>query len=400
MASPLARPATRLPGFDDELARTEADIAGVLRRLEAHPRDLEQRLRLAYRLFHRASLTGRMEHFTAAEATVCEILDDFGPKEDLCLLKANLDLRFHRLPQARLDLEMCPLLPGRFEGRVLLADLDFQEGHYEAARRELEQLIDENRTWDNLARLAHWHSKLGDPVEADRLWVAAEDELTAKQMRAFAWLELQRGLLAFMHGDYRRTRQHYDRAEEAYPGHWHTDEHVAELMAAEGELAGAAALLRQVIVRVGKPELEQALGEMYLLAHQPEEAAACFDRALRTYLESAQRGEVHYFHHLVDFYTDAQENIAEAVAWARRDIELRSNFSTQAAMAWALYRNHQLNDAMGYIRQALASGVRDARIFSVAATLFAAAGERSESQNYAMAAVQINPKYRNFHMHH
>src|SRR5580704_5314172 len=98
MASPLARPATRLPGFDDELARTEADIAGVLRRLEAHPRDLEQRLRLAYRLFHRASLTGRMEHFTAAEATACQILDDFGAKEDLCLLKANLDLRFHRLP--------------------------------------------------------------------------------------------------------------------------------------------------------------------------------------------------------------------------------------------------------------------------------------------------------------
>jgi len=400
MASQTTLETTQLPGYDDELSRTEADIAVVEGRLHAHPGDLEQRLRLAYRQFHRASLTGRMEHFAAVEATVGKMLEEVGPKEDLCLLKANLDLRFHRLAQARCDLEMCPKLPRRFEGRVLLTDVDFQEGRYEAARSELERLIAENRTWDNLARLAHWQSKFGDAVEADALYAEAEDELTAKQMRAYAWLELQRGVLAFMHGNYPRAWQHYARAEQAYPGHWHTDEHVAELMAAEGRLEEAVAAFQTIIARVPKPELQQALGEVYLLAGRQKEADPCFDAALRTYLESAQRGEVHYFHHLVDFYSDAREDAAEAVRWARKDIELRVNFSTQSTLAWALYRNHQLSEALDYIRQALASGVRDAGIYSIAATLFAAAGESSESERYATATLQANPKYGHFHLHH
>jgi tetratricopeptide (TPR) repeat protein len=400
MASQTAAPAENLTGYAQELTRAESDIAGLESWRQSHPGDLERRVRLAYRLFHRASLTGLMAHFDAVDAAIRETLNDFGPREDVCLLRANLDFRFHRLAEVRQDLQMCPLLPGRFEGRVLLADLDFQEGRYDAARQELEQLIAEDRTWDNLARLAHWKSKLGDVAEADQLYEEAEDDLTAKQMRSYAWLELQRGVLALTHGRLAEARKHYQRAEDAYPGHWHTDEHFAELLAAEGRLDEAAVLFQEVIARCPKPELQQALGELYLFAGRPEAAQPWFDSALAAYLESVERGGVHYFHHLADFYADAREDPAEAVRWAQKDIEMRSNFFTQAAMAWAFYRNGLLPEAMEYIRLALSSGVRDAGIFTTAATLFDAAGETAQSQRLAEAALQINPRPQNFHMHH
>ena len=400
MASQTTQCAPRLAGYAEELARAEMDIAQLESLLERHPGDLEKRVRLAYRLFHRASLTGSMAQFETVETAILEAIHQFGPKEDLCLLKANLDFRFHRLAEVRRDLQMSPLLPGRFEGRVLLADLDFQEGRYEAARLGLERLIEENRTWDNLARLAHWKSKLGETAEADQLYAEAEDELTAKQMRSYAWLELQRGVLALTHGRYAEAWTHYRRADEAYPGHWHTDEHFAELLAAEGRFDEAAALFQKVIARAPKPELQQALGELYLFAGRPLEAPPWLDAALAAYLESVRGGGVHYFHHLADFYADARVEPAEAVRWARKDIQMRSNFSTQAALAWALYRNGQLSEALPYIRLALSSGVRDAGIFSTAATLFEAASETAESQRYAHAALQINPKHHNFHMHH
>jgi tetratricopeptide (TPR) repeat protein len=394
----LRRP--QLPGYAEELSSAGLDIAGLESRRLSDPSNLEKRVRLAYRLFHRASLTGNMAHFEAVEAAVGETIDEFGPKEDLCLLKANLDFRFHRLGAVRRDLQMCPLLAGRFEGRVLLADLDFQEGRYETARLAFEQLIAENRTWDNLARLAHWKSKLGDIDEADQLYEEAEDDLTAKQMRSYAWLELQRGILALTHGRYDDAWMHYRRADAAYPGHWHTDEHFAELMAAEGRFDEAARLFQEVIARAPKPELQQALGELYVLSGRAQEAQPWFDRASATYLESVQRGGVHYFHHLADFYTHAREEPAEAVRWAREDLQMRSNFSTQAAMAWALYRNAQLSEAVEYISLALSSGVRDAQIFSTAATLFQAAGKAAESEHYAQTALRINPKHQNFHVHH
>lgn len=400
MASQTVVRAPQLPGYAQELTRTESDIAELESRRRSHPGDLEKRVRLAYRLFHRASLTGSIAHFEAVDAAIREALDEFGPKEDVCLLKANLDFRFHRLAEVRQDLHMCPLLSGRFEGRVVLADLDFQQGRYGAAKLELERLIAENRTWDNLARLAYWKSKLGDVAEADQLYEEAEDDLTAKQMRSYAWVELQRGVLALTHGRYVDARRHYQRAHDAYPGHWHTDEHFAELMAAEGKFDEAVALFREVIARCPKPELQQALGELYLFSGRPEAAQPWFDSALATYLESVERGGVHYFHHLADFYTDARLEPAEAVRFARKDIEMRSNFSTQTALAWALYRSDQLAEATEYICLALSSGVQDAGIFSTAATLFEAAGDTAESQRYAQAALQINPMHQNFHMHH
>jgi tetratricopeptide (TPR) repeat protein len=400
VVSQTVLPSPQLAGYAEELARAELDIAELQSRLERHPRDLEKRVRLAYRLFHRASLTGSMSQFEALEAAILETILEFGPKEDLCLLKANLDFRFHRLTEVRRDLQMCPLLVTRFEGRVLVADLEFQEGRYEAARLGFERLIEENRTWDNLARLAHWKSKLGEIAEADQLYEEAEDDLTAKQMRSYAWLELQRGVLALTHGNYADAWMHYRRADQSYPNHWHTDEHFAELLAAEGRFEEAEALFQKVIARAPKPELQQALGELYLFTGRAQEAQPWLDRALAAYLESVRRGGVHYFHHLADFYADAREHPAEAVRWAQKDIEMRSNFSTQAAMAWALYRDGQLSRALEYIRLALSSGVRDAGIFSTAATLFEAAGETAESQRYAQAALRINPKHCNFHMHH
>ena len=342
--------ATQLGGYTEELARAEIDIAKLESRRQRHAGDLEKRVRLAYRLFHRASLTGSMAQCEAVEAAILETIREFGPKEDLCLLKANLDFRFHRLADVRRDLQMCPLLAGRLEGRVLLADLDFQEGRYEAARLGFERLIEEDRTWDNLARLAHWKSKLGDIAEADQLYEEAEDNLTAKQMRSYAWLKLQRGVLAFTHGRYADAWMHYRRADEAYPSHWHTGEHFAELLAAEGRFEEAEALFQKVIACAPKPELQQALGELYLFTGRPQEAQRWLDSALATYLESVRRGGVHYFHHLADFYADARDEPSEAVRWARKDVEMRSNFSTQAAMAWALYRDGQLSEALEYIR--------------------------------------------------
>jgi tetratricopeptide (TPR) repeat protein len=395
-----ALPTTQLPGYLEELSTAELDIASLQSRRQTHPRDLEKRVRLAYRLFHRASLTGILADFEAVDLALREAIEDFGPKEDLCLLKANLDFRFHRLADVRHDLQMCPLLPGRFEGRALLADLDFQEGRYEAARVELERLISENRTWDNLARLAYWKGKLGDAGEADALYEEAEDDLTAKQMRSYAWLELQRGVLAITHGRYADAREHYQRADAAYPGHWHTDEHFAELLASEGRFEEAAALFQNVIARAPKPELQQALGELYVFSGQPDKAEPWFAKALATYLESVERGGVHYFHHLADFYADAGQEPAEAVRFARMDLEMRSNFSTQAALAWALYRNGEVSEAIAYINLALSSGMRDAGIFSTAATVFDAAGDVAAGRRCAEAALQINSKHRNFHMHH
>ena len=112
-----------------------------------------------------------------------------------------------------------------------------------------------------------------------------------------------------------------------------------------------------------------------------------------------QRGDVHYFHHLADFYADVRENGAEAVRWARKDLALRQNFSTQAALAWGLYRDGQFTMALDAMQKALSSGVRDAELFFQAAMIHLAVGRNDEGKEFLQKAAEINPHYQDFHIH-
>jgi len=385
--------------YEREIEQIDLDIARLRVTVASRPSDVESRVRLVYRLYHRVSLSGDLTGCREVEAAADEAMEQHGPQEDLCLLKANLDFKLHRLVKARSDLEMSTALPGRFEGRTLLAEIDFQEGRYERARVTLEGLIAENRTWDNLARLAYWWSKMGDMDAADRLYVEAADELTAKEMRSYAWVELQRGVLDLARGRYEDAAVHYARANRAYSGYWHVEEHVAELLAAQGLFEEASARYEELLTGVAKPELQQTLGELYLLMGEAERASPWLDRALENYLESARCGDVHYYHHLTDFYADVREDVAEALRWARLDWEMRPNYATQAALAWALYRGGQVPEAARMIKQALESGVRESGLFVQAAGIFGAAGSAGESKRYLDLAAEMNPGYQNFHVH-
>jgi tetratricopeptide (TPR) repeat protein len=108
---------------------------------------------------------------------------------------------------------------------------------------------------------------------------------------------------------------------------------------------------------------------------------------------------VQYFHHLTDFYAEVREDGAEAVKWARQDIELRENFSTQAALAWALYRAGAIGEAVLWMDRALSSGAADAELFQHAAKIYEAADRMSESSRLLARAAAINPHYGGFHVH-
>ncbi|MDY0041627.1 MAG: hypothetical protein RBS57_15040 [Desulforhabdus sp.] len=385
--------------FEIEWERIQKDIAELEGDALRSPIDSQKEVRFVYRLYQRASLSGKLLDFDVVEVALRRAIEQWGPLPEFYFLKANLDLKFHRIAEARCDLEVSPGLAESVQGKALRVDLDFQEGRYEEARKGCESVLRQNRTWDNLVRLAYMKATMGDAAGAEELYIEAEDELTAKEMQQFAWVELQRGLLHLAHGRYENAWVHYERSGRAYSGYWLVDEHKAEWLGAQGKFEEAAALYGQVIARVPRPEFQQALGELYVFMGQPVKARSWLEKALAGYLESVQRGEVHYYHHLVDFYADVIKNGPEAVKWARKDLELRENFSTQSALAWALYRAEEYSEALEMINKALASGVKDSHLLYKAGMIQLSAGRTEESSRYLHMVSEINPHYQNYHVH-
>jgi tetratricopeptide (TPR) repeat protein len=385
--------------YRTELERIERTIAELQGSALVPPTDTDKATTYVSSLYQRAVLTGNLVALEATEDAIDEAIRQVRFPGDLYFLKAQLAFKLHRLDDVRRSLEAVPSLLTSAEGRTLRADLDFQTGRYQQAKAGYESVLADNRTWDNLARLAHFEAKLGDPAQADRLYWEAEDELTAKQMRSFAWIELQRGLIDLAHGRHDHAAAHYRRADQAYSGYWLVAEHMAELFAAQGEIAEAAARYEDIVDEGPRPELQQALSQLYSLLGRHSRARSYRVMARAAYLQSAHRGGVHYYHHLADFYADVVEDGAEALAWARKDIALRENFSTQAALAWALYRCGQFPDAVETIERALSSGVKDAHLFAQAATIHRAAGRTEGGDRYLRMAAEINPHHGSFHIH-
>ena len=361
--------------------------------------DPEARTRRLYRLYQKASIAGDLAGLAEIIAAVDDSITALANPGDLYLLKANAAFKLHKLADVDSALRAVPSVYHSDEGRLIRADLDFQHGHYQAAESGYLDVLQRERSWGALARLAHLRGRMGDATGADNLYQEAEDQLTAKEMRAYAWLEMQRGFLDFVRGRPGEAGLHYRRADAAYPGYWLVEEHIAELLGSEGSCEEAAAILERIVSTVDRPDLDQAIGELYELAGDSGCARHWEERALNAYLQSAERGE-HYHHHLVDYYADVVEDGANAVKWAYKDLQLRENFATQAALAWALYRDGQFGNAVCWIDRALASRVVDARLYFRAGEIYCAAGDKARGDELRERALKLNPAVAGFHLHH
>jgi len=382
-------------GYAAEMRRIDQDIVAL-----SGASDPEQVTRRVYRLYQKASIAGDLAALTAAIGAIDDAITVLANPGDLYLLKAHAALKLHKLTDVDAALRAVPSFHDSDEARLIRADLDFQHGRYREAEGGYVEVLGHERSWGALARLAYLRGKMGDATGADGLYQEAEDQLTAKEMRAYAWLEVQRGFLEFAHGRPGEARLRYRRADVAYPGYWLVDEHTAELLGAEGRYEEAAAIYQRIASTVDRPDLDQAVGELYDLAGRNGPAVYWKERALAAYLQSARRGEVHFYHHLVDYYVDVEEDGAEAVKWAYKDVQLRENFATQAALAWALYRDGRFSDAVHWIDRALRSGVVDAHIYFRAGEIYQAACNDVEGDNLRERAINLNPAVAGFHVHH
>jgi tetratricopeptide (TPR) repeat protein len=420
--------AAKRSDFERELAALDTAIAAASSSLSEAGISAKRAAAVAELVERRASLTGDaldLEHATVALDNALRLA---GPVEELLLLDVELKLKTHRVREARRVLDTIPDPSDVPRVMILRADIDVQDGDYANAKRVYESVLESSATWDRMARLAYLESMLGNSDYADTLYASAEEQITAKDMRHFAWLELQRGMLEFRRGRFEPALAHYQRAERAYSGYWMTQDYMAELLAAragprssraqaghvqqlttwalggealhgETELRRAAALYEQLLASAAQPPAEQALGDVYTVLGEPGQARAHHERALALYVESVRRGETQYFHHLAGYYADVTMDGAEAVRWARKDLELRSGYASHDALAWALFRSGEFERAKREIDLALAPGIRDAHVLFHAAMIAVAVGHSDEGRRLLREASTVNPQFASFHVH-
>ena len=317
---------------------------------------------------------------------------------------ARVQIASHQFASARdTARKLRTLAPRKSLPVAILGDALLELGDYDQAAAAFDELAKaEPSSIDSeirLARLALVRGGLDAAGVHFKNAFNAIRTLTPPSPELLAWCLVQMGQLAFSRGDWDNANKHYQAALQAFPDYWSAVEHLAELRAAQQKYPEAIAFYEKLIARVPRPDLCQALGDLYAFIGKPDKAKPWHDRAVALYLKSGEKGETLYDHHLAGFYSDSVETPGEAVKWARKDLETRRSIYAHDAMAWALYRNGEFVEAGSEMKKALALGTKDGHLLFHASMIATANGDLGQGKQFLQRAAEVNPHYNAFHVH-
>ena len=380
-----------LASLEEQVKKNPGDNAAWNRIADAHLRLLAS--------------TGQLSHLTIASEAVEKSLKIANPafNKAALALRARVELSSHRFVEAKRSAEQLrELMQDGTYALQLLGDAHFNLGDYPEAEAAWNKVPLAGNELAMEPRLSQLDWIRGNPTLArQRLENALQqaEKVAARFPEAAAWCHIQIGELAFKSGDWETAESHYQAALSQQPDSYSGLDHLAELRGAQGKLEEANALYLRLIERVDRPELLQALGDLYLFAGKNEEANVWHQRALAGYVESVKRGELLYDHHLAGLYSDSLNQPEAAVQSARRDFALRHSIQAYDALAWALFKAGKNEEALEFAKKALATGVLDAHILYHAGMVRMACGDIPAGTAALQKATKANPRYTTFHVH-
>jgi tetratricopeptide (TPR) repeat protein len=407
--------ASHLAGAETKPAATNAalpdpDANRVQRFLEDRvrrdPDDIIAQNRLAEIYLQRMRETGGYEWLQRAREAARRSLASVPAEQNATglFMEGRVEYESHHFATARdRALALTKIEPNKSRGFALLGDALLEFGDLDEAAAAYQKMQARSRDpiemETRLARLDLARGAFDSARERFERALAAARELSPPQPEIVTWCLLQSGQLAFKTGQWETAEKFFHSALVALPDYPRTLDHLGELRAAQEKYEEAISLYQKVIERMPRPEFWQAIGEVYAAMGRSADAAIWYARARAGYLENVREGNAHYFHHLADFFSDVEEDSAEAIKWARKDLELRQSVGAKDALAWALYRAGEFESAAGSARAAIAGGSKDAHLLYHAGTIFLAAGDPTLGNELLAEAARVNPRHRSFHVH-
>ena len=211
-----------------------------------------------------------------------------------------------------------------------------------------------------------------------------------------AWSQFTLGENYFQAGDLANAKAAYSDALKTYPDYHRALAGLARVYSAEGELAESIELYKKAISVIPLPAYAAALGDVYTKAGNTIEAKKQFD--LVEYIGRLNSfNQTVYNRELALFYADHDIHLQEALELAHREFDVRHDIYTWDALAWALCKNSQAEQAAVAIKEALRLETKDALLLFHAGMIYQRLGDSEKARDYLRRAIALNPQFHLFY---
>lgn len=268
-------------------------------------------------------------------------------------------------------------------------DALFELGRYAEAEAAFQKLHQLAQIPEALARLASIAEAKGKVDEAESLMTKAL-EMARKSGgdKAAAWYLWRLGDLAFDTGRLEDAAKRYSAVPEGVDPFHDATAGLARVRAAQGKTDEAIELYKKAIAIGPDAHMLAALGDIYTRAGKPELAEPLYIQLVKQISGLAENRR-----NLAIFYLEHDKELPRALELMREDFSERQDIHGRDWLAWALYKNGKPEEAAKIIADAVALGVKDARILYHAGMIELALGHRDRARELFRQSLSANPSF-------
>jgi tetratricopeptide (TPR) repeat protein len=380
-------PEDRVP-YDPELANKT--VAFWAKQAERDPQGAIELRELAGAYLARFRETGDIADAVKAEEASRRSLEILPRNNSAALVPLTRSLLAqHRFPEALKVAEFAAQYDLR-AGR-LIADVRMELGDYDAAERALAAAPPVADDLNYYALRARLEEIRGKPDVALRLLRNAQrlaDDRPDMPAEAVAWYHTMVGHAYIESGRLDEGERACQSALRIFPRDYRAMTGMAEAAAWRGDWHGVIDWAKKAVrFAPQNPVALKLIGNACTALGQDQEAARQY-QLLKELTHSFPRI---YDRHWALFCADHGRDLDEALALARKDLELRRDVHGYDALAWVCFQKGMLPEAERAMRKALAHGTREATLFYHAGMIARAGGDPVRAKDFFTRARDINP---------
>ena len=373
-------------------ASTDKQVQDLQDRLRSHPQDWQAYSQLALGYLQKARETGDPTYYQKADEALNRALASQPDDYAAVSVKGALALARHDFHDALEWGERARLLnPERTYAYGVIADAQVELGRYEQAIETLQTMVDLRPDMSSYSRISYMRELHGDVDGALEMMQLAVDSGTPNT-EGSAWVRTQLGNLYLNRGDLDRAELEYKYTLQDRPEYVYAIAGLGRVQAARGNMKEAIRFLNQAVALMPLPEFVITLGDLYQASGRQEEANRQYE--LVGAIEKLFRANgVDMDMEIALFNADHNRNLDQTLALAHKAYANRPSIHGADALAWALYKTGNYEDAQKYSVLALQLGTKDSLKLFHAGMIAHALHRDEQARQYLEEALQINPHF-------
>jgi tetratricopeptide (TPR) repeat protein len=277
-----------------------------------------------------------------------------------------------------------------------LGDALLELGEYQEGAEAIQKMVDLRPDVASYARAAYVRELFGDSEGAIEIMGMAVRAASSRDLEHNAWCRVQLGHLFFNAGRLTDAEAQYQAALQIFPNYHFAFTGLGRVRAAQQQFDEALVYFQKSVDLVPTYEAVFGLADLYSHLKRPAETSRQFE-LLETLEKVGQANGVRPEAQLAMFYADHGLRLTEALNIARQQARERRDIKTLDALAWVLFKNGKMQEALRTSHQALRLGTKDPMMLYHHGMIARELGQYQKATESLEQALAVNG---HFHLHH